>query len=87
MTKEILEKICLGTGDLLKDNIENRIKVLKIFYDEGGKLIDTARVYHNGKSLKVLKKLNERFSLIGKPSYLAQEKNITLKKNFRSIKT
>tara|TARA_B100001057_G_scaffold73832_1_gene68254 strand:- start:29773 stop:30801 length:1029 start_codon:yes stop_codon:yes gene_type:complete len=86
MKKKILEKVCLGTGDLLKDNIENRIKVLKIFYAEGGKLIDTARVYHNGKSLKVLKKLNERFSLIGKPSYLAQDKNITLKKKLQDYK-
>jgi len=79
MTKTILKKICLGTGDLAKDNIEERIKVFKKFFAEGGKYIDTAIVYHNGRALKILKKQKEKFSLIGKPSYLEKDKNVPIK--------
>ena len=41
MNQTIINKICLGTGDLLKGNIKERVNVFRKFYSDGGKLIDT----------------------------------------------
>ena len=86
MNQTIINKICLGTGDLLKGDIKERIDVFKKFYLDGGRLIDTARIYHNGKSLKIIKKLNLKFNIIAKPSYFIKDDKIPLKKNLTSIK-
>ena len=86
MNQTIINKICLGTGDLLKGDIKERIDVFKKFYLDGGRLIDTARIYHNGKSLKIIKKLNLKFNIIAKPSYFIKDDKIPLKKKFDEYK-
>lgn len=84
--KSIFDKICLGTGELLKDNVQDRTEVFKKFFSDGGRLVDTARIYHDGKSLKIIKKLNLKFNLIAKPSYLKKDKNTSIKKKFKEYK-
>ena len=83
---EILNKICLGTGDLLKDKIRDRTSVFRKFFSDGGRLIDTARIYHSGKSLKIIKKLNLQFEIIAKPSYFRKDRHISLRKKLKQYK-
>ena len=82
MNQTIVNKICLGTGDLLKGDIEERVNVFRKFYSDGGRLIDTARIYHHGKSLKIIKKLNLKFNIIAKHYYFKKDEKIKFKKKF-----
>ena len=86
MSQTIVNKLCLGTGDLLKGNLKERIDVFRKFYLDGGRLIDTARIYHDGKSLRIIKKLNLKFNIIAKPSYFIKDDKIPLKKKFDEYK-
>jgi len=63
MSKMISERLCLGTGELLKDNIKERIKVFKAFANDNGKFVDTAKVYYDGKALKVIKRIKKKYNL------------------------
>jgi len=82
----ISERLCLGTGELLKNNIRERIKVFKAFANDKGKFIDTAKVYYDGKALKIIKKIKKKYSLIAKISYLEKDKNITIEKKLEEYK-
>jgi len=86
MSKMISERLCLGTGELLKDNIKERIKVFKAFANDNGKFVDTAKVYYDGKALKVIKRIKKKYNLIAKISYLEKDKNISIKKKLDEYK-
>ena len=74
----ILKKICLGTGELLKDKIITRINTLNYFIENGGELIDTARIYYDGKALKKLSLIKKDYKIVSKVSYLNKDKNKNL---------
>lgn len=81
--QNILKKICLGTGELLKNNLDSRLNVINRFLEQGGELIDTARIYYNGKSLKKLKKIKTNYRLIAKISYFEKDRDISLQKKLK----
>jgi diketogulonate reductase-like aldo/keto reductase len=82
----ISERLCLGTGELLKNNIKERLKVFKAFADDNGKFVDTAKVYYDGKALKIIKGIKKKYSLIAKISYLEKDKNIPINKKLEEYK-
>lgn len=85
--QNILKKICLGTGELLKDNIDTRLNVINRFLKQGGELIDTARIYYDGKSLKKLEKIKTNYKLIAKVSYFEKDRNISIKKKLEEYQS